>query len=89
MQQTLEQAPAAPAPVPAVAIPRLWLTVKDLSRLLNMGVRTVWRLVENGQLPQPVRFNRKLVRWDRAELVQFVQDLRDKRPPFPQEGRAS
>ena len=83
MEQTLTPAalvstpPAATAPAAArAAAPKLWLTVKDVSKLLSLGVRTLWRMVEAGKLPQPHRFNRKLVRWDRAELVQFVQDLR-------------
>jgi predicted DNA-binding transcriptional regulator AlpA len=30
---------------------------------LQISVRTVWRLVERGVLREPIRFNRKLVRW--------------------------
>lgn len=53
----------------------LWLTVKDVAKLLSIGVRTVWRMTANGQLPQPMRFNRKLCRWNRAALIEFAITL--------------
>lgn len=37
--------------------------------MLSMSIRTVWRLTAAGTLPQPVRYNRKLVRWKRADLL--------------------
>jgi predicted DNA-binding transcriptional regulator AlpA len=72
MNQTLE------TPAPAV-VPALWLSGKDVAALLGIGQRTLWRMLDAGQVPQPHRFTRKLVRWDRAELFQFVENLRTTR----------
>jgi predicted DNA-binding transcriptional regulator AlpA len=90
--ETPADAPREPAPAPVVApvpvsTPKLWLTSGDVAKLLSMGVRTVWRLVAQGQLPQPERFTRKLVRWDRQELLDFVQNLRDARQQAQREGK--
>jgi excisionase family DNA binding protein len=75
MQQTLAAPASVSTPAP-VAVPKLWLTVKDVSKLLSLGVRTLWRMVKAGQIPQPHRFSRKLVRFDRTEIVEFVLKLR-------------
>ena len=85
MQQTLTPPASVSTPAP-VAVPKLWLTVKDVSKLLSVGVRTVWRMVAEGNLPQPHRWNRKLVRFDRAELVEFATKLRNARQQAEQEG---
>jgi predicted DNA-binding transcriptional regulator AlpA len=45
------------------------LTSKQVADLFACSVRTIWRLVEVGQLPQPIRFNRKLVRWRRRDVL--------------------
>jgi prophage regulatory protein len=62
--------------VPSLPAPKLWLDARGVARLLSIGVRTLWRMVAQGKLPQPIRLNRKLVRWNYAELTQFIQDLR-------------
>jgi predicted DNA-binding transcriptional regulator AlpA len=64
------------ASVPSVTAPKLWLDARGVARLLSIGVRTLWRMVAQGKLPQPIRLNRKLVRWNYAELAQFIHDLR-------------
>jgi predicted DNA-binding transcriptional regulator AlpA len=64
------------ASVPSVTVPKLWLDARGVARLLSIGVRTLWRMVAQGKLPQPIRLNRKMVRWNYAELAQFIHDLR-------------
>ena len=45
------------------------LTARQVGERLSVGVRTVWRLVQRGELPAPqLRLNRKVVRWT-AESV--------------------
>ena len=41
--------------------------------LLAIGERTVWRMLARGQLPQPVRLSRKLVRFRTAEIEAHVR----------------
>jgi excisionase family DNA binding protein len=49
----------------------------DVAHLLRVSTRTVWRLVEAGHLPEPVRFNRKLVRWRASDIRKFLESLGD------------
>jgi len=51
------------------------LTAQEVARRLSIGVRTLWRLVAQGNLPQPVRFSRKLVRWKTADIDSYIQSL--------------
>jgi excisionase family DNA binding protein len=52
------------------------LTVAMVADLLSVSVRTVWRMVENGNLPAPVRLNRKWVRWPTADILAAVERMR-------------
>jgi predicted DNA-binding transcriptional regulator AlpA len=51
------------------------LTSHQVARRLAMSVRTLWRLVAAGKFPQPVRYNRKLVRWKSAEVSRYIESL--------------
>jgi len=51
------------------------LTVQQVSQLLKVSVRSVWRLATAGQLPKPVRLSAKLVRWRRVDLERHLAGL--------------
>jgi len=51
------------------------LTSQQVARRLSLSVRTLWRLVRAGKFPQPIRYNRKLVRWKNADVVRYVTEL--------------
>jgi excisionase family DNA binding protein len=51
------------------------MTSQQVAELLVVSVRTVWRLVASGKFPQPVRYNRKLVRWKSAEVSRYIESL--------------
>ncbi|HBI43850.1 MAG TPA: AlpA family transcriptional regulator [Planctomycetales bacterium] len=51
------------------------LTAQEVARRLAIGVRTLWRLVAQGKLPQPVRYSRKLVRWKVSDIDRYIQAL--------------
>jgi len=51
------------------------LTAQDVARRLSIGVRTLWRMVAQGKLPQPIRYTRKLVRWKTADIDHYIQSL--------------
>ena len=51
------------------------LTAQEVARRLAIGVRTLWRLVAQGKLPQPVRYSRKLVRWKVTDIDSYIQAL--------------
>lgn len=51
------------------------LTSQQVAERLAVSVRTLWRLVAAGKFPQPVRYNRKLVRWKAAEVSRYIEAL--------------
>ena len=42
-----------------------------------VAVRTLYRMVRRGDVPQPIRLNRKLVRWRTRRHRSFLRDLGD------------
>jgi excisionase family DNA binding protein len=57
------------------------MTSQQVANRLAISIRTLWRLVRANRMPQPVRYNRKLVRWKAAELARYIKNL-----PTAQEG---
>ena len=51
------------------------MTSQQVANRLAVSIRTLWRLVRAGKVPQPVRYNRKLVRWKTDELARHIQSL--------------
>ena len=47
------------------------LTVHDLSGKLNCSTRHIYRLVDTGRIPQPVKLG-ALLRWVRSDVDQWV-----------------
>jgi excisionase family DNA binding protein len=52
------------------------LTPQEFANRLAVGMRTLWRMVERGEVPPPIRFNRKLVRWRMSDVAEYVEGLR-------------
>jgi prophage regulatory protein len=48
------------------------LTVIEVSRLLGISVRSVWRLASSGDLPGPISIGRSK-RWSRRVLEAYVE----------------
>ena len=48
------------------------LTVKEVAKRLRVGVRTVWRWVAIGKLPEPMRFTSSTVRWKPEDIQTFL-----------------
>jgi excisionase family DNA binding protein len=51
------------------------LTAQQVAYRLAVSVRTVWRMLERNELPKPVRYNRKLVRWRTRDIERYVEAL--------------
>jgi prophage regulatory protein len=47
------------------------LTARELSDMLHVSVRTVWRLRSSAAIPAPVRI-RGSVRWNRNEVQRWI-----------------
>lgn len=59
--------------------PRRFLSARELAARLGVSRRTVSRLVSAGILPQPIRFSRRLIRWDWSAVEAAIAD-RGRRP---------
>jgi excisionase family DNA binding protein len=51
------------------------LSSRQVAKRLSMSTRTLWRLVAEGKFPQPIRYNRKLVRWRSDDVDRYVEGL--------------
>jgi excisionase family DNA binding protein len=51
------------------------MTSQQVAERLAVSVRTLWRLVAAGKFPQPVRYNRKLVRWKTTDVSRYIETL--------------
>ncbi len=75
-----------PDPEPPPADAECWLTPAQVARMLAVGIRTLRRMAADGQIPQPHRFTRKLVRWDYQTLREFLRKMREDAPGRPDDG---
>ncbi len=54
------------------------LTHQDVAAILKVGLRTVHRLIERGQLPEPAfRLSRKNVRFRKSDITLFLRAARE------------
>jgi predicted DNA-binding transcriptional regulator AlpA len=51
------------------------LTPRQVADRLAVNVRTLWRMAEREGFPQPIRFNRKLVRWKAIDVQNYLDSL--------------
>ena len=51
------------------------MTSQQVANRLAISIRTLWRLVRANKVPQPVRYNRKLVRWKTTDLSRYIATL--------------
>lgn len=54
--------------------PGALLTAQGVAELLDVDVRTVWRMRDAGHIPQPLRIGRKVIRWRLAEVEKWIAD---------------
>lgn len=55
------------------------LKAAEVADILGIGVRTVWRYAETGQIPAPQTIGR-LKRWRRHEIEDFIGDQQPATP---------
>lgn len=48
------------------------LSVREVSRTLNVSRATVWRWVNEGHLPRPVKLGPNTTRWRMVDVEAFV-----------------
>jgi len=45
----------------------------EVARMCSITPATVTKLVRRGDLPRPIRFNRRLQRWVRSEVIAAIR----------------
>jgi len=49
--------------------------VKTLSKKLDMGVSTIWKMVKNGTFPKPVSLGERFTAWRSEDVQQWMDNL--------------
>lgn len=44
----------------------------EAASILGVSLRTLWRMRQRGQIPEPVRYNRKLVRFTQSSITAHI-----------------
>lgn len=57
---------------PSASSEPLLITAQEFADLMQLSVRTLWRLSSAGQIPEPVRIG-GAVRWRRADVTFWVE----------------
>ena len=51
------------------------LRASDVAKLLSVSTRTIWRMRDAGELPQPVRLGSgNIIRWRRCDIEDFIRN---------------
>lgn len=61
------------AEIAAMPDNKMLLDVRELAKALSISPRTVWKLVANGELPQPIRLGRRLPRWPAIVIADWLK----------------
>lgn len=65
------------------------MTAKDIAARLGLGIKTIYRLVQIGTLPQPIRLSPKVIRWRRDDFERWLAEQAEQaqaaveNPPAP------
>jgi prophage regulatory protein len=51
-----------------------FLSVQQVSEQTNLGVSTIWRLVQQNKFPKPVRPGVRRAVWSEDDIAQWQQD---------------
>ena len=62
---------------------KILLNSEQVANRLAISIRTLWRLVKAGKLPEPLRYSRKLVRWRSSDIAEAVRAFQDVEPYAP------
>lgn len=51
-----------------------FLTSAEVAQRMDISLRTLWRMVRDGRLPQPIRYSRRLVRFRLSDLKRYEEN---------------
>lgn len=52
-----------------------WYSVADLAALFDVSERCIWRWVQQGKLPPPVRKGLRWSRWNRRTIDKLIRQM--------------
>lgn len=55
------------------------LTVSEVATILTISTREVWRRVDSGELPRPIRLGPRTRRWPREEIEAVIERAKRQR----------
>lgn len=67
MRSPVNETPATPE----------YLSIKQVAAMLNVSVRTAWKLHSNHTLPKPIYLTPRCPRWIRSAVVERIEQLAD------------
>jgi len=50
-----------------------FLTVKEVSAHVGIGVSTVWKFVRQGEFPRPIKIGQNITRWRLSEVKAWME----------------
>ena len=50
--------------------------IKTLSQKLDMGVSTIWKMVNEGNFPQPIKLGAKHTAWRSEDVQEWMDNLK-------------
>ena len=56
--------------------PKDLLTAQEVAGRLSISLRTLYRMVERGQFPPPIRRSRRWVRWKTTDVQHYLDTLK-------------
>ena len=54
----------------------LLLERKELQELIGVSHTTIYRMIQRGELPAPIRFGERVVRWERHVIMSWIDQKR-------------
>lgn len=48
--------------------------VTDLARILKVSSRHIFRMLDAGQIPPPIRIGTKILRWDKEDILRWISN---------------
>lgn len=66
--------------VPVAADPGALISPKAVSAMVGLSIRTIRRMVNDGQFPVPLQINQRVIRWVRGDISEWVAAKRATAP---------
>lgn len=54
------------------------MNTQELAEMLKTSEKTIYRMVQSGKLPEPYRLSKRCLRFVRAEVMEWLEKIRQK-----------